>query len=279
MINRRGPGRGTFKTAFATSALPSSSRALLFAGEPEAAIRCAVELGYDGVDLSIRDPTDGAARKHAEAFVASGISIATISTGLYFVDGHVTLVESGLSGRREFTDRVQHVVQYAAAFDSLVTIGAVRGRLSGTDHERGSQYDQALEGLAVFANEAERNGVDLIIEPLNRYEGNYLSTIDEALEAIKRIGAANIGLLADTFHMNIEEGSMAEAIRAAGPRLRHVHLSDSNRQPPGDGHIDFEPVIDVLREQRYSGYVSAEVVGVPDSWSAAERSISYFRLL
>ncbi len=279
MSHRRGPGRGTFKTAFATSPLPSSSRALLFAGEPEAAVRCAVELGYDGVDLSIRDPTDAAVRKHAQAFVASGISIVTVSSGLYFVDGHVTLVESGQNQRREFTERVRHVVEYAAMFGALVTIGAVRGRLGGTDQERGSQYARALEGLAVFANEANQSGVGLIIEPLNRYEGNYLNTIDEAIEVIEELGSENIGILADTFHMNIEEGSMAEAIRVAGRRLRHVHLSDSNRQPPGDGHIDFEPVVDVLHELPYTGYVSAEVVRVPDSWASAERSISYFRSL
>jgi len=86
-----------------------------------------------------------------------------------------------------------------------------------------------------------------------------------------------VKLLADLYHMNIEEANLADAIRAAGSHVGHVHFADSNRRAAGMGHIDFAPVVAALREVGYTGYLSAEVLPVPDSMAAAKQTIESFR--
>ncbi|MCJ7708999.1 MAG: sugar phosphate isomerase/epimerase, partial [Anaerolineales bacterium] len=108
---------------------------------------------------------------------------------------------------------------------------------------------------------------------------NFLNTIAETLEFIDTVGAPNLGLLVDTFHMNIEEASMTGPLIAAGNRLWHVHLVDSNRCAPGMGHTDFAPIVSALVAVGYSGYLSGEILPVPDDETAAAHWIQAVRRL
>jgi sugar phosphate isomerase/epimerase len=96
---------------------------------------------------------------------------------------------------------------------------------------------------------------------------------------LQALSAKNVTLLADLFHMNIEEVDLAAAFRAAAGHIGHVHLADSNRRPAGCGHTDFRPTAAALREIGYSGYVSAECFPYPSPREAAERTIKAFREL
>lgn len=97
------------------------------------------------------------------------------------------------------------------------------------------------------------------------------------MEVIRRVGAQNLGLLLDTFHMNIEEPNIAESIRACGDRLFHFHVADSNRWYPGAGHLDFPSILGALRATGYSGFVSAEYVPLPDAESSAAYALAHLR--
>jgi sugar phosphate isomerase/epimerase len=97
------------------------------------------------------------------------------------------------------------------------------------------------------------------------------------LDLIERVGAANFGLLLDTFHMNIEEPVVEESIRACGERIFHFHVADSNRWYPGMGHLDFKSIITTLFATGYQGYISGEFMPKPDSDTAAAMSIDYLR--
>jgi sugar phosphate isomerase/epimerase len=92
------------------------------------------------------------------------------------------------------------------------------------------------------------------------------------------VGAANLGLLFDTFHANIEEPSIAESLLASGGRLFHVHVADSNRWYPGAGHLDFGQILDILSRSSYDGFVSGEFMPRPDADTAAQRAIAHLRL-
>jgi len=119
----------------------------------------------------------------------------------------------------------------------------------------------------------------LVLEPVNRYEGDIVITAEEGLGLIDEVGHSHLGLLLDTYHVNIEESSLTEPFRrgmAAG-RLWHVHLGDSNRLPPGQGHIDFPSIVAALSESGYQGYLSAELLARPDPDTAAEATIKYMR--
>jgi sugar phosphate isomerase/epimerase len=97
------------------------------------------------------------------------------------------------------------------------------------------------------------------------------------LELVRQVGAENFGLLLDTFHMNIEEPSIEASIRAAGDRIFHFHVADSNRWHPGAGHLDFGQILSALRHTGYTGYVSGEFMPVPDADTGARRAIQHLR--
>jgi len=119
----------------------------------------------------------------------------------------------------------------------------------------------------------------LLIEPINRYETNFINNVTQALEFIDQVGEANIGVILDTFHMNIEEPSIYGSIQQAGERLWHVHLVDSNRYAPGMGHLDIPRIVQTIQKISYDGYVSAEVVPIPDDDTSAARWMDMVRPL
>ena len=115
-----------------------------------------------------------------------------------------------------------------------------------------------LEGLAELGAHAEAAGVVLLLEPLNRYEDHMLNTVAQAVELIAASGAPGVKVLADTYHMNIEEDDLCAALRSAGGALGAVHLSDSNRHQPGTGHVPFAAILATLREIGFEGVLSVE---------------------
>ena len=110
------------------------------------------------------------------------------------------------------------------------------------------------------------------IEAINRYETPLLCTAAETVTAVERIGSARVSVLLDTFHMNIEEVSIGAAIRQTGARLGHFHLVDSNRRAAGMGHVDFAEVAAALRDAGYDGWLSAEILPLPDDRAAADQA-------
>src|SRR5262249_53248910 len=120
-------------------------------------------------------------------------------------------------------------------------------------------------------------GTVLLYEPLNRYETNLVNTLADGVQFLTGMATRSVKLLADLFHMNIEEASIPDALRAAGRHVGHVHFADSNRRAAGMGHTDFAAAVKALREVGYAGYLSAEVFALPDSDAAAKQTIESFR--
>jgi sugar phosphate isomerase/epimerase len=114
--------------------------------------------------------------------------------------------------------------------------------------------------------------VRVLVEPQCRFSINNLGSVLETIDFLDSMGHGNLGILADTFHMNVEDVSLPASLMAAGHRLRHVHLADSNRQYPGAGHVNFREVIEALRLIAYSGFLTIEIEQVPDSPTAAARA-------
>ena len=124
---------------------------------------------------------------------------------------------------------------------------------------------------------ASAQDIYLALEPLNRYETDLIHTITDGMELIDRIASPNLGLLLDTFHMNIEEAVMEKSIRLCGKHIFHFHVADSNRKYPGAGHLDFGSILNTLFSTGYQGWVSGEFMPLPDSDTAAHESIAYLR--
>jgi sugar phosphate isomerase/epimerase len=133
------------------------------------------------------------------------------------------------------------------------------------------------DSLEFLGEYSRQYGVPLIYEPLNRYETDLANTLDSGVKILRSLSTMNVVLLADLFHMNIEEVNMADSLRSAGRHVGHVHFVDSNRRAAGLGHLDFAPIAQALHEIGYHGYASAEAFPVPDPESAARQTIHAFR--
>ncbi len=120
---------------------------------------------------------------------------------------------------------------------------------------------------------------DLTIEAVNRFECPYLWTADETLEFVNRFGSDRVTVHLDTFHMNIEDASVHDSLVEAGALVGYVHLADSNRWAPGQGHTDFPAILDALRAVGYDDWVAVEILPFPSADEAASQAITYLRTL
>jgi len=178
--------------------------------------------------------------------------------------------------RGQAIQRLRSQLELAQSLSAKVIVGLLRGLCPDP-----SRIKETERVLAVSLTEALRGfeQVQVVIEPINRYETQLLNTVASALNFLDRLGLDQVGLLLDTFHMNMEEPSLPDSIRLAGDRLFHFHLADSNRWHPGAGHVDFPAVVKTLEEIGYGNYLSAEILPMPNADAAAENTIRYMRRL
>lgn len=153
-------------------------------------------------------------------------------------------------------------VELTAAAGSKVLCGPLhsavgKARVLPAD-ERRAERERAVEGLREVAAHAGEREISLALEPLNRFENDMLNTVDQGLDLCGAVGLENVGLLLDTFHMNIEEKHVGDALRHAGDRVLHFHASENDRGAPGSGHVNWPEVRDALRAIEYDDVVSVE---------------------
>jgi sugar phosphate isomerase/epimerase len=250
--------------------------AVAFKGDFEANVAKIAAWGYDGVELAIRDPrlVDGAAL--LKTLARYGLAVPAIGTGQAWGEEGLSFTDPDPAVREAAIQRVIAHVPFAAQAGALIIIGLLRGIVkAGVSPEQA--WNWLVEALRRTSEAAAPHGVRLCLEPINRYETTLVNTIAEGLDLIETVGYNNFGLLADTFHMNIEEPRIEESLRQAGDRLFHVHVADSNRWYPGAGHVDFASMVRTLREMGYAGWLSAEIMPRPDSDTAAQRTIEHLR--
>ena len=240
----------------------------------------AAHLGYDGVELMVVRPDELDVHEIRIQVSIVGLEVAAVATGAIYMTDKVTLLASDPEVSRRAVTRLSALIDCAAALGApLVTIGSFRGRLAWAGDAEAEA--KLIDVLRKGAEKAAEQGVRLVLEPVNRYEGDTVQTASEGLGLIEEVGHSHLGLLLDTYHVNIEESSLTEPFRQAmaADRLWHVHLGDSNRLPPGQGHLDFPGIVAALRETGYQGYLSAELLARPDPDAAAEATIKYMRQL
>jgi sugar phosphate isomerase/epimerase len=240
----------------------------------------AARLGYDGMELMVVRPQELSAQEIRMQVSKAGLEIAAVASGAIYMLDRLSLLASAQEVSRQAVARLHALIDFAEKLEApIVTIGGFRGRMAWV----GGREARAMliDTLGVAAERGARQGVRLALEPLNRYETDIVQTAEEGLALIDEVGHSHLGLLLDTYHVNIEEVSLYDGFRqaAAADRLWHVHLGDSNRLPPGQGHIDFPGIIATLREIGYRGYLSAELLARPDPDAAAVATIAYMRQL
>lgn len=204
------------------------------------------------------------------------LQLAAVGSGAGWVKHKLRLTDSDAGIRRRAIQFVTALLDLAGPFQAPVIIGSMQGRW-GDDVTREQAIAWLAKALEELAAHAARHHVPVLYEPLNRYETNLFTRVAEAREFLGGLRAQNVLLLCDLFHMNIEEADIATALRLAGNKLGHVHFADSNRHAAGFGHTDFASIAKTLREMNYHGYVSAEILPLPDSDTAARQTMTSFR--
>ena len=263
------------KLSIVLSLQPTQFSALAFQGRTEEHFQKIKSLGYDRVELAVRDPSLLDWDRLEDSIKTYQLKVPAIGTGQIYVEEGLRFTSPSSEVRRQATERIKSHIPLARRFQAGVIIGLIRGKVeTGEDMQRG--YDGVLESLKTCSREAEEQGVFLWIEPLNRYETNLINTIEEGLGLIEDVGSKHLGLLPDTFHMNIEERSIEDSFRKFAPYFRHVHIADSNRWAPGCGHLNFKSILETLREVGYQGFLSMEILPQPNPDEAARMAIQFF---
>jgi sugar phosphate isomerase/epimerase len=264
------------KLSIVLSTQPASFSALAYKGRLVENIAKIKDLGYDAIELAVRDPDLLDLTALTTSLSSKELPVSAIGTGQAYGEEGLSFTHPNNKVRLETIDRVKAHIKLADRYDAVVIIGLVRGKIEAeTTSDRAR--DWLVESLKECASYS--NTVRLAIEPINRYETNLINTVKEGLDLVNHISMDNIGLLLDTFHMNIEEPSLTDSIASAGDRLFHFHIADSNRWYPGAGHIDFQEIISALSQVGYNRFVSAEILPQPDSDTAAEMTIKNMKKL
>lgn len=233
-------------------------------------------LGFDAIEIFPPDP-EAIAPKTLEALLRQhGLQLAAMGTGAGWLRQKLTLTSPDPDVRARARTFIKAIIDLAGPFGASAIIGSMQGR-SGDGIDHPAALGHLREALDELGAHAATHGVPLIYEPLNRYETNLVNTVDAGVALLKTLTTTNVVLLADLFHMNIEERDIAASIRAGGPHIGHIHFVDSNRRPAGCGHLDFAPIAAAIQEIGYHGYLSAEALPWPDSETAARSTIDAFR--
>ncbi len=250
--------------------------AVAFEGGAVENIRLAARMGYRGVELAVRDGSlvDPAVLRRAAG--DAGLDIPAIGTGQLWGEEGLSLSSEEEESRETAVARIHRHIDLAAELGSVVIIGLVRGvRPSRVEPEVAEAWMR--DNLARLADYASKRGVRIAVEAINRYETDFVNSVEEALRLIDAVGSPSLGILLDTFHMNIEEPDICESIAKVGDRLFHFHVADSNRWYPGAGHIDFGAILAALEAQGYEGYVSGEYLPRPDAETSIKRGLEHLK--
>ncbi len=126
------------------------------------------------------------------------------------------------------------------------------------DAEKEALYEHSVGSMKQVLKVAEQENVTICVEAVNRFESPLLNTAEEALKYVELADSPNLGILLDTYHMNIEEDSIGDAIRLAGKKLTHFHTGENNRNIPGRGHLDWDEIFTALHDIGYKGRIVSE---------------------
>lgn len=249
----------------------------LFSGSFEEKTAKAAQSGYDGIELLVRDPSKLDWEATRRTVQIAGLEIPQVATGELFGADGLCLVTADADLHHRAVERTRQVIDLAAELGAMINVGRLRGRLENLGRVANA-WEIAVEQLREIVDYAAGKGVRVALEPINRYETDFINTVADGLRMADTLKADNVGLMLDLFHMNIEEVSIENSLRLAEERLWHVHIADSHRRYPGSGHIDFRPIFATLRGMGYQGYVSAELLPLPDPDFAAQKTIEFLRM-
>lgn len=248
---------------------------MAWVGAYEQSIPKLAEIGYQGIELQVRDPAAFDSRALGACAQSACLKISAVSTGAVGSADGLFLMSPDASIRERAIERYKSVLELAGGFGVDASIGRFRGMTAwGPDRETAiGWFKTALDQLVPVA---ERLKIHIVLEPQMRFIGDFLNTIGETIEFIKSYGSSVLAFEGDTFHQSMEEPSLLASI-VEGQRsglMTYYQVSDSNRLAPGMGHHNWVDIVEVLRASGYDGWISVESNQNPNSEQSARRAFA-----
>ena len=248
----------------------------IFWEDLEAGMQKASKMGFDAIELFTSSADAIEIPRLNELLQRYNLELAAVGTGAGKAIHGLTLTDPDSEIRKKAVSFSSDMIDFGAALGAPAIIGSMQGNILPAN-EREETMSWLADSLNQLGKHAESKGVMLIYEPLNRYETNLLNTIEAGSKFLDGLETKSVKLLADLFHMNIEEGNLEESILNWGKYIGHVHFADSNRRPMGFGHTAMKGIAEALKTVRYKGYASAEAFPYPSPDEAAQQTIKEFR--
>jgi 5-keto-L-gluconate epimerase len=267
----------TFQKGIALSPRMTNFGPVMFRGRLDEGLQAVSEAGFNYVELSLRTTQDLDPVSFAQSCEALDLSVTAVATGQACLFDNLCLGAEEPERQQRTIAHFKEIAVFAKSIGAgAVIIGGIRGSLKDEGHYD-ELYERGVEAFRACATFTDSIGLPLLIEPINRYETNWIHTAADGLRLLDAIGVNSAKLLLDTFHMNIEEANMVDAIRETGDRLGYMHFADNTRKAPGQGQTDFGSILDVLEEMDYQGPIVAEVLPLPDDLSAVQNTAKFWR--
>ena len=214
--------------------------------------------GFDSIEIPVEDPAHIDPAHVKRELDKHGLVCGSVCACMgpdRDLRGDATQQKTGL-------DYMTTILDQMVVLDCPSLIGPVYSAVGRADAVPADEYKQqwatVVKNLKTLCRHAESRGRQVCLEPLNRFETDFINTCDQALKMIKAVGSPALKLHLDTFHMNIEEKCQGDAIRKAGKLLGHFHACGSDRGTPGTDHIDWKPIAKALKDVKYQGDVVIE---------------------
>ncbi|MBU1822165.1 MAG: sugar phosphate isomerase/epimerase [Bacteroidetes bacterium] len=230
-------------------------------------------LGFSGVELALKRADEIHPVRMQTLLDEHRMEVSCISTGQVYADDGLMFTDPKADKRQQVRAVFRELIDLAENFGGLVNIGRVRGQIG--DSPRAEAENLFIELAQELCDYAAPRRVTLILEPVNRYEIDFVNSVEEGVELMRKVDRPNMMLMPDVFHMNIEDRSLGPELARHIAYVKYIHLADSNRLAPGQGHLDFPAIFEALLGAGYDGWVSAEILPVPDPDLAARRTAEY----
>jgi len=238
-------------------------------------IPLAASMGYNGVEIAVKSAGEINPARLNTLLQENNVEVSCISTGQVYAESGLSFTNPDVAKRKALKTIFGDIIDLASEFGGLVNIGRVRGNIY--EGENGYGLDLFMEMLRELAAYAAGKNVTLLLEPVNRYEIDFVHTVVEGAALLESLAAPNIKLMPDTFHMNIEDRQIGSELFKWSKHIGYIHLADSNRLAPGQGHIDFDNIFFYLNKAAYDGWLSVEILPKPSPEKAARQAIDFLK--
>ncbi|MBK9139584.1 MAG: sugar phosphate isomerase/epimerase [Verrucomicrobia bacterium] len=214
--------------------------------------------GFDSVEIAVDDPAAIDPTHIRTQLDRAGITCCSVC-GAFGPDRDLRGTPEAQANSAKY---LMALIDQAAMFGAPVVAGPVYSAVGRRNAEepaaKKQQWKTVVKNLKPICKYAEKKGIVIAVEPLNRFETDFINTVEQALELIADVGSPALKIHLDTFHMNIEQKNQAEAIKKAGKLLAHFHACGSDRGTPGNDHIAWDEIAKALKKVKYDGGVVIE---------------------